>query len=92
MQKQCALPQRSLTIKATNMRIERIEFSVEKTTPLEPITGNEQDRFANVKPRVSMTIAVDQDDDLQMVFEEARNHCLDQLVDFQREIVALLKG
>jgi hypothetical protein len=77
------------------MNIERIEFSVEKTTPLEPLTGNEDDRYANVKPRASMTIRFEPDDDLTAVdtaFGEARNYCLEQLVSFQAEIVALLRS
>jgi len=74
------------------MRISKIEFRLEKTTPLEPLTGSESDRYANVKPAARCEIEIEKGDDLETAFKWARNTCFDQLVWFQEELVAAIKG
>ncbi len=39
------------------MFVKEIAFSIANTMPLEPISGDSEDRYANVKPDTSVTVA-----------------------------------
>lgn len=70
------------------MQISAITFSIEKTTPLEPVTGNPDDRYANVKPAATVTVQIDRGDDLPVAWDWARNECFEQLVKFHEDLLA----
>ena len=75
------------------MRISEITFSLEKTTPLYPLTGDPADEYANVKPRASCTIEFEKDapnQPVEIAWEEAREQVLSQLVLFHQDLLALL--
>lgn len=72
------------------LKLTTIEFTLEKTTPLEPLTGNESDRYANVKPSARVVIALDGDEtqtEVADAWQLARNTCFEQLVEFHEALI-----
>ncbi len=73
------------------MRLKTIEFSLEKTTPLEPLTHDEADRYANVKPAARCVIELDRDSEEAEAWQIARDTCFDQLVAFHTDLIAAIR-
>jgi hypothetical protein len=77
------------------MKIRTIAFTLEKTTPLEPLTRNDADRYANVKPAAHVEIEIDEDDGdaaIAQAWELARNTCFNELVAFHNMLVESIRG
>jgi hypothetical protein len=70
------------------MTIKEVTFSIEKTTPLMPLTGDPADQYSNVKPRASCTITLANDSELDEAFQIAQDSCFDQLAKFHADFVA----
>lgn len=80
--------------------IKQVTFSIVRTIPLMPITGDPADEYANVKPFASCTVEFDHDEvDLKKsdaatvkqivkeAYDEAASRCYEQMLDFKRELV-----
>jgi hypothetical protein len=74
------------------MNIRTISFTLAKTTPLEPITRNDADRYANVKPAAHVEIELADGDDVNVAFAHARDVCFEQLVAFHSMLVESIRG
>jgi hypothetical protein len=74
-----------------------VTFSCTKTTPLSTFSGNNDDRFENIKPMASCTITLVQPCDteteegkaiLKGAYKEAEDTVFDALVDFHKKFAA----
>lgn len=86
------------------MRVRSATFSITRTIPLAPITGDPADEYANIKPFASCTVEFNDDEcDLSKVdrdtmkaivkagFDEAASRAFEQMQDFKRELLDLYK-
>jgi hypothetical protein len=85
------------------VRISEIVFSIGKTTPLAPLTGNSDDQYSNVKPFASCKVAFgpgespdpstkDGQRTLDKAYEHARDICVNQLVRFHDKFSGMVSG
>ena len=87
------------------MRIRSATFSITRTIPLAPITGDPGDEYANIKPFASCTVEFN-DDECDMTnkanadavkamvkegFALAASRAFDQMKDFRTELLELYK-
>ena len=86
------------------MRVRSATFSITRTIPLAPITGDPADEYANIKPFASCTVEFDDDEcDFTKVdrdaikaivkagYDEATSRAFEQMQDFKRELLDLYK-
>jgi len=86
------------------MRVRSATFSITRTIPLAPITGDPADEYANIKPFASCTVEFNDDEcDLSKVdrdtmkaivkagFDEAASRAFEQMQDFKRELLELYR-
>ena len=89
--------------KALSMRIDKIVFSIAKTTPLYPLTGDPDDQYANVKPFASCTIEFEPKDvtdpktkigqaTIAKAYDQAQEVCVGQLAKFHRDFKKMVRG
>jgi hypothetical protein len=74
------------------MQVREVTFSIEKTTPLAPLTKDPDDQYSNIKPRASVTITLERGESVGDAFERAQTLCLEQMASFHADFVAMLNG
>lgn len=79
--------------------VKEIRFTIERTMPLEPLTGNSDDQYANVRPQACATVEVSADPDTEegqaeiaKAFGVAQDACFVQLAKFREEFVAAINA
>ena len=86
------------------MRIRSATFSITRTIPLAPITGDPADEYANIKPFASCTVEFDEEECnftsksaeaikaiVKAGYDEAASRAFEQVLDFKRELLELYK-
>jgi hypothetical protein len=87
------------------MRFRSITFSVENTIPLDTLSGNEKHKYANIKPKASVTVEFDSLDNIEITkanlerarsivveaFDEAQKLAHQEIIDYRAEMKELFR-
>lgn len=84
------------------MFVREITFAILKTTPLQPLTGDMGDQYANVKPHASVTVAFAEAECdpttnagqalMEQAYSTAQDACLAQLIRFHEDFCAMIES
>lgn len=74
------------------MFVKEITFALSRSTPLQSITGNLGDQYANIKPYASVTVAfteqdhLDDDQAIHAAFDVAQDLVFTKIAEFDNEL------